>query len=150
MIDLNRLRQLLLYDPATGEWRWLVHRNCNARAGDVAGTINSKGYRVIHVDHRVYKSSRLAWLYMTGQMPVRVDHRNRNKTDDTWTNLRLCTQSQNVANHPRRGVTMEGKRYVAIVKKDGKRVYRVSFPTFDEARAAYVAAKQRIYGEFAP
>jgi hypothetical protein len=156
MLDFNRLHQLLSYNPLTGQWRW-------RKDGRLAGAI-SKGYRLIKIDKRTYRSSRLVWLYMTGQWPSgKVDHKDRVRSNDTWANLRSATSSQNKANSLRsgspnktgyQGVWVAKRRrlkpYEAVVRKDGKRVYRKCFASPEEAHAAYVAAKQRIYGEFAP
>lgn len=89
----ERLKQLLHYDPLTGIWTWRVDRGfaarANVRAGDVAGTPNDNGYRVIGVEGGVYRASHLAVLYMTGELPgEEVDHKDCDPTNDRWLNLR--------------------------------------------------------------
>ncbi len=44
MITIDRLKQLLHYDPETGHWRWLVNRAGTAKAGSLAGKQNNNGY----------------------------------------------------------------------------------------------------------
>jgi hypothetical protein len=92
-----RLRALLKYDPETGVFRWLVASR-NARAGDVAGSRYKNARQRtsirIWVDGREYKAHQLAWLYMTGVRPKRVDHADRDGTNNTWENLQSCTSSQ--------------------------------------------------------
>lgn len=65
MITQERLKELLTYDPATGEFRWIVSRGPN-RAGNSAGCIDKAGYRIIEIDGKAYRAARLAFLYMTG------------------------------------------------------------------------------------
>jgi hypothetical protein len=51
------------------------------------------------IRQKIYKTSILAWLYMTGEWPRReVDHIDRVKTNDKWGNLRLATRSQQLEN----------------------------------------------------
>lgn len=96
-----RLKELLHYDPETGHFTWLVCRRNSIKSGAVAGATNGSGYRQISVDSIVYPAHRLAFLYMTGEMPPNdVDHINRVKDDNRWDNLRPATRSQNAANVP--------------------------------------------------
>src|SRR4029434_9631151 len=100
MLTAERLREVLTYDPESGLFLWNITTSNRVRAGDIAGnTENHYGYRRIGIDGKLYRGARLAWLYMKGEWPPgRVDHKNRNRIDDRWENLRLCTHAQNVAN----------------------------------------------------
>ena len=100
ILTQTKLRELLHYDPETGVWTWLnpLPRS-KVKSGDIAGRIMDNGRRQIRIASGFYYSSRLAWLYMTGEWPLdQVDHENRNKSDDRWDNLREATQSQNSFN----------------------------------------------------
>jgi hypothetical protein len=156
----ERLRELLSYDPMTGEFRWLVASARNIRAGAVAGTINNKGYRKIGFGRRRYRASHLAHLYMIGDWPrAEIDHANLDHADDRWSNLREATRSQNTANTPARANNASGykgvgwhkhyRKWRARIKVDGKQYELGLFSAPDAAHAVYAVAAKRYFGEFA-
>lgn len=155
----SRLTQVVNYDPKTGVFRWLkVARNTGIRVGAVAGGVQkATGYYRIQIDGSCYFAHRLAWLYMTGEWPREtVDHRDRNKLNNAWTNLRAASPSQNTQNIGRRstnrvglkGVTRSRTRFMACISIDKKQTYLGTFETAEEAHAAYVAAASKHHGEF--
>src|SRR5438045_2733801 len=73
-------------------------------------------YVFIRVDRRCYRAHRLAWLYMTGEMPIEVDHLNLNRADNRWQNLRVATRVQNAANSPARRPSITGIKGVRRLK----------------------------------
>ncbi len=163
MVTLERLKEVLDYDPATGLFRWKVKR-CNVEAGQVAGHHKGPRYIRINIDLVSYRAHILAWLYMTGEWPPRfIDHRDTDKANNRWENLRLATKSQNMANMPApksnrsgfKGVSRYragdsyGKPWQAGISKDGKRMSLGHFATPEEAHAAYAAAAEKFFGEFA-
>jgi hypothetical protein len=98
--SLQRLRDVLAYDAATGVFTWIAPASNAVTAGDTAGGVNAKGYVHISIDGDRFKASRLAWLYMTGEDPgeMEVDHENRVRDDNRFANLRLATRKQNNEN----------------------------------------------------
>lgn len=82
-----------------------------------------------------------------------VDHANRNGLDNRRENLRVATQSQNLANAsdrkrsgPYRGVHKHGRKWRAVV---GQNEYAGSYDTPEEAAHAYDEAALAKWGEFA-
>lgn len=156
MLTQERLKQRLHYDPETGIFRWRVAAGRRVKAGDVAGC-NDHGYIVIRVDSRNYGAHRLAVLYMTGAWPEdEVDHKDLNRANNRWTNLREATGSQNCANKrpygavPLKGVRLRSSgKYEARFKINGKQKYLGHFPTAEEAHAAYVKAANDNFKDFA-
>ena len=57
------LVDVLSYDPATGEFRW-VKPGRLGWVGRLAGTVDYSGYRRIEILGRSFYAARLAWLYM--------------------------------------------------------------------------------------
>lgn len=95
----KRLKELLHYGPETGLFTWRMSRGRTARAGQIAGCINGNGYRTIMIDGKDYLASRLAWLYREGYFPEhQVDHENRIRPDDRWSNLRHVSRVCNARN----------------------------------------------------
>lgn len=160
MLTQERLKELLSYDPETGLFTRLVGRSGpNARAGDIAGCDNGKGYIRIYVDGKPYKAHRLAWFYMTGEWVPEVDHENTIKSDNRWDNLRKATRGQNRGNTRAyknntsglKGVSFNKRtaRWAAQIQKDGVKVGLGYYATAEDAHAAYVIAAKKYFGEFA-
>lgn len=158
------MRRLLRYDRDTGVFTWneipSKYHVGRIAVGDIAGSINKhSGYRIIKIAGIGYRAARLAWLIETGTDPAGqlIDHRNGNRADDRFSNLRLATKSQNNANSRLRrgktlpkGVTFEKKsrRYVAQIGVNGRVVYLGCFKTAEAAHAAYVEASEKFNGAF--
>lgn len=157
LVTAERLREVLRYDPDTGRFTWLV-RQGRQSPGKPAGCVTPSGYVIAAVDGQHYRAHRLAWLYMTGAWPAAfIDHKNRDRADNRWANLREATKSQNGANqaprsaHGFKGATYNKRqgRWVAQAKINGKPVYLGYHDTPEEAHEAYMAAMTAHFGEFA-
>lgn len=105
LIDLAHLKTTLKYDPETGIWTSLTGNrttgNNQIRAGERADRKFFNGmmnYQRIAYQNKRYYSHRLAFFYMTGRWPIGIDHKDRNGTNNRWTNLREATQKQNLGN----------------------------------------------------
>ena len=66
----ERLREVLIYYPETGEWERRVRTGNRCTVGRFFGTRNRKDYHRIGVDGVNYIAHRLAWFYMTGKWPA--------------------------------------------------------------------------------
>lgn len=157
-----RLRELLSYDPVTGFFTWRKRTGDRGvdKTGRVAGTRATRGYWQISVDGRLYLAHRLVWMYVYGRWPInQIDHRNLDKSDNHFKNLREATPSQNGANYPSKLGTISGlrgvkwhdrnKMWMAHIRVNGKRLYLGYFHDKHEAHAAYVEAAEKYHGEFA-
>lgn len=156
-LTAERLRFLLRYAPETGLFYWRNPSGPRAVAGALAGS-ESQGYVNISVDGKLYRAHRLAWLYVYGVWPAKqIDHANRSRSDNRIANLRESDQSQNMGNAARRsdcrsgfkGVTAYRSRWVATIRRSGKKVHLGVFDTPEAAHAAYVSAACDHFGEFA-
>lgn len=157
IITQERLKELLHYDPDTGVFTRRVATNNRAKVGGVAGNTNTCGYVQVGVDHTRHYAHRLAFLYMTGELPPDVvDHINGVKDDNRWCNLRLATQGENMQNL--RGPRSDSTSYLLGVswhkrrKKWAAEIYvnKVKrnlgyFQDKHEAHAAYLKAKAELH-----
>lgn len=156
-ITQDRIKELLHYDPETGHFTWL-QRRAYIPAGSKAGTI-ANGYVQIAIDGCLTYAHRLAYIYMTGEQPITVDHINMVRDDNRWCNLRHATQQQNKWNSKAYGhrehkgvserICKDGTaRYHASIRLSGKMHFIGSFDTADEASAAYNEIAKEFHGEF--
>jgi predicted heme/steroid binding protein len=156
----ERLRELMKYDPETGLFYWAKQTSNRVKVGDVVGHQEPvQGYRLIGVDGRVYKASRLAFMWMTGEMPSTVDHANRDRMDDRWCNLRLATRSQNQCNRGVQSNSTSRLKGAHVHGQSGKWYARITVngvthslglhDTPELAHQAYREAAERLHGEFA-
>lgn len=160
--DLNlsqsRLKELLSYDPGTGEFTWNV-TNGRCVAGTTAGTVGSSGYRQIMLGHRSYLAHRLVWLWLYGDWPKsEIDHINRCKTDNRIQNLRDASASQNACNHHSgKDITsgyagafwdQQRQKYRVRIQLDGQRREFRSYSDAEQAHEAYKIAVNQMHGEF--
>lgn len=87
----------------------------------------------------------------------RIDHADRNTLNNSRSNLRFCTQAQNLANTAKRrantsgykGVTRARNGWRAQIRADGVPRHLGTFDTPEEAYAAYCKAAREQFGEFA-
>jgi len=100
VITQNRLKEVLHYDPESGVFAWIKRISHRIKVGDVAGTMDTKGYIVIGVDGVLYKAHRLAFLYMDGVIPIQIDHEGHKKSDNRWDKIHPSTDSDNRMNMP--------------------------------------------------
>jgi hypothetical protein len=123
------------------------------RAGQVAGTLNSKGYICITVNGKSYKAHRLAWFFHYGVWPVnQIDHIDQNKTNNRINNLREVTNSQNKQNAGKykcntsghKGVSFhkQHKKWAANIRVQRELLHLGYFPTPELASAAYKQAQE--------
>jgi hypothetical protein len=108
---------------------------------------------------RGYSAARIIWFLRTGEYPsLHVEHKDCNPLNNSIENLRLATQSQNMANmyvgrtgNIKKGVyqnKISGKYYVQV-QKDGIVHNRCGFLDFDSAYACRQSLAKELFGEFA-
>lgn len=148
------LKSFLRYDPLTGVFtRIAVAHSSHAKVGDIAGSVDSRGYLRIYVDGRQYKAHRLAWLYLHGSWPSgEIDHIDHNKQNNAAANLRNVPRNVNQQNRASStssasgllGVTttLGGRRYVARIRVSGLSKHLGVYRSSRAAHLAYVAAKR--------
>lgn len=153
-------RELLLrlnYLPESGEFTWARTRRRDL-LGQLAGRIDTYGYRQINAGERAVFAHRLVWLAETDTWPLsEIDHINGKRDDNRFANLRLATRCENMANQKVRsnnrsgfrGVSLrESGKWRALLVAAGRRHHLGHFDTKEEAAEAYRAASDRLLGDF--
>lgn len=153
------IRSYLSYDPATGIFVWIKRPGPSSACGTRAGRVDHIGYVQINFRRVQYRGHKLAWWFVTGEWPNGyIDHKNLDKSDNRFANLRLASPSTNNANSPKRsgcssrfkGVTRtRSGSWQANIGVNRKRKHLGTFRSEEEASAAYMAAAVAAFGEFA-
>lgn len=127
IISQARLKELLSYDPETGEFIWLKNEQ-------KAGSLLPHGYVRIVIEGKKYYSHRLAWLFVYGCMPENsLDHIDGNKANNRIANLRLATQTENAQNQWAR-------------KNNSSGCVGVSFDAKAKKWSAYITLSRKKFG----
>jgi hypothetical protein len=118
-----------------------------------------KQHGLITVAGRAIRAHRLAFLWMTGDIPDLIDHADGNPHNNAWLNLRPATRNQNRQNSRRgknntsgfKGVSFQhtSQKWLAYINKDHKKIFLGSFADPETAGAAYARAAKELHGEFA-
>lgn len=148
---------ILRYEKETGDFYWLSHPRCpykNGRRADVKGT---HGYKIVCFDRKQYLAHRVAWFLVTGEWPQVVDHKNGERGDNRWDNLRKADYATNGQNL-RQARSDSRSGYLGVYRSksvkmpwsaritvSGKAKYLGSFPTAPLAYEAYVQAKRKVH-----
>lgn len=157
---LEQASRYYRYEPDSGQLLFVIDGHRRRRTGEPAGWTNQNGYVLVRIEGHAFRAHRVAWLLQTGEWPtLDVDHINGVRTDNRWCNLRAATRSQNLQNMGRRRDNLSGvkgvgydrakRRWRAQIKVDGRNLHVGRFDTKEEAAAAYAAAAEKYFGEFA-
>lgn len=135
----------------------------NARfAGKAAGYAKLLGYRRVRLFGKMHLSHRVLWEMAHGAIPagIQIDHIDRNKDNNSISNLRLATQSENSRNVALQSSNTSGVKGVswdkwrglwrARINHNSREIYLGYFPSKEEAAAAYAQASIEYHGAFAP
>jgi hypothetical protein len=159
-ITQERAEQLFNHIDGVLYWKIKLHRG--VVIGKEAGYIDENGYRVIGLEGQRYKRHQIVFLLHRGYIPKEVDHRDKNRLNDRFSNLREVTHQQNCCNKsarknktskyigvslsvPKRGRT----KWLAQINTNSKGYNLGRFETEEEAAEVYNNKALELFGEFA-
>lgn len=136
---------------------WIKSPRRGIYIGSNVGYIGKDGYRVFVLKGKNYTNHKVIWELVNGEVPYGyvVDHKDRCRSNNVISNLRLATFSQNLQNSKGKGRYLKGARlnkktgsWYASITEDGKQKYLGSFNTERRAHEAYLKAAKVLHGEF--
>ena len=113
------------------------------------GWMSSAGYKQCRYKGKDYQLHRLIYLYHNKSIPdgCVIDHINRDKGDNRIENLRAITRQENSWNNGAKGYfwSKDHKKWRAKIGLDGKRIHLGLFEKEEDAREAYLKAKEKYH-----
>jgi len=87
-----------LFKLKDGQLYWKQSRGRQA-AGSIAGTNHGDGYKTVRIDGKAVYVHRIIKEMTTGKKPKgQIDHKDRNRSNNKPSNLRIITRSKNNKN----------------------------------------------------
>lgn len=153
MFDLNGQTGILT--------RRVVPPNRPDLLGMPIGSKCMDGHLKARVGTKYYYVHRLVWAHFYGEWPDEIDHIDGDGSNNSLSNLRECSHSQNCHNRRKfngktrknafgvKGVFLtKNDRYRAVIRVNKKQIYLGQFKTLEEATAARHIATAKLVGEF--
>lgn len=163
-MELTQEYVLSLFTCRGGNLFWKIHKGSRAHIGDLAGSINSRKYRIITIDYTIYYAHRLIYLYYHGFIPEFLDHVDGNTLNNDISNLRDATLPQNQWNQKKtksyggkqtssiyKGVyrNKQREKWHVKIQIKGTRKHIGYYDSEIEAAKAYNTAAIKYFGEYA-
>ena len=159
-ITLEFINSILKYDPETGIVDSLKKRVGRKPKDGLPGHVTPSGYRSINIAGTEIQLHNLIWFMQTGEWPERiVDHKDRIRLNNKWTNLRLADDSESGANksllsnnksgHPGIWWHKGARKWTGEIAFRKKKRYLGLFDSLEKAVAAAKRVRKEMHGEFA-
>lgn len=164
---LSQIQNRFSYDPETGKIYYKKrenithynHKTWNMRFADkeVIGWLNNNGYYRLSFDCKLFYFHQIAFICMKGYIPEEVDHIDKNKTNNIWSNLREADRINNSCNSFKRKTNRSGLKGVSWAKSNNcwrmditfnKKKYHSYHATKEEAYEAYCIKSSELHKEF--
>ena len=155
ILSVERVRNLLDYEPETGNLTWRYARS--GISPGIAGSVGGPGYLYVVADGHRLLAHRLIWFHVHGKWPQGdIDHINHDRLDNRLANLRDVSRCMNNENRKQArcdnrigvlGVSWHdhSKKWRARIMTGGKEYRLGLFDTTEDAHNAYLIAKRRLH-----
>jgi hypothetical protein len=155
LIEPFSMRDKFKYDPDTGD---IISVETGLSVVQAPEEM-ADAYCSVKFGRTYFMAHRLAWYLQTGSWPPdEIDHKNRVKSDNRWSNLRDASGGRNVYNRPQlrrekriggRGIQPHRGGYIVTFQHQKQRRNFGWFRTKSEAMAAYDREIEKLRGDFA-
>lgn len=99
MPSQEELNRLFSYDKITGiVTRKVSIRGCKYKKGSKVGCKNNIGYLVVRVNYKLLLVHRVVWMMLYSSEPSQIDHKNRNRSDNSLKNIKASNNMKNSKN----------------------------------------------------
>lgn len=114
----------LSYNKASGEFHWLHTVSSTAIKGYLAGSI-TKGYRYIQLHGKKVAAHQLAYWWITEEWVIDLDHIDRVKDNNSFSNLRVATRREQGLNRSLQINNRSGYKNITWFKRTSR--WKVEF-----------------------
>lgn len=151
---IDELRKRLAY-RSDGVLIWKRPGAGSVKPGNKAGSLSNNGYLTLRFNRQLFLSHRIVWAILKREDPLdfSLDHINGDTLDNRIKNLRKVTAKQNQWNQKgAKGYCFnkQKKKWQAQITLNGKYKHLGLFGTEQQAREAYLRAKEKLHGDFMP
>ena len=137
-----------IFEYRDGELYWKIKPyKSRVQIGDKAGGKASKGYKAVKYQSQWMLQHRVIWEMHNGPIPkgMCIDHIDRDRANNKLENLRCVSYGDNLKNSEcyenAAGFSERQWGFEARIRKDGKLHHLGTFKNQNEAREAYLEAR---------
>lgn len=159
MLTQKELKEILNYNPETGDFYWKISPKYDVKVGDKAGNEHN-GYQRVTIFGKKYLTHRLAWLYVYGEFPKGdLDHIDNDRGNCRINNLRIANKATNGFNRKKqinnksgvKGVywSTAAKKWAVKIGINNKKIYLGVWDDLEFAELVAQEARAKYHGEYA-
>lgn len=147
-----------IFDYSDGKLLWKSDRGFKIKSGDVAGSLDHKGYKQVKIGKYCYKLHRLIFLYHKGYLPSIIDHINNDRTDNRIENLREASPSESSCNRGLQSNNSSGikgvywcnkrQKWEAYCHHKRKKKHLGRYETIEQAEQMVKNYRELIHGDY--
>lgn len=152
---VDAARRHLYYDKESGIFSWIIPTSRRVEVGSQAGSLRN-GYIGININGERLQAHRLAVAFVEGSLlgGIEIDHIDRNKSNNAYSNLLKTDRTGNMHNlgvrvnnkTGYRGIHFNKGKYDASITVSSRKIHLGRFETFESALEERKKAEHVYYG----